>query len=77
MFFVWLKGSLILFVVHCKFVGLVLVFQDALTFWSTIALCYNNQLVVLQSHVPSWKTWVVCEVVVKVLSPIVFSYVLN
>ncbi len=77
MFFVWLKGSLILFVFHCKFASLVLIFQDALIFWNAIALCYSSQSMVLQSHVPSQKTWVVCEVVVKVLSPIVSSSVLN
>jgi hypothetical protein len=77
MFFVWLKSSLILFVAHCKFARLVLIFQDALTFWSAIALCYSNQLVVLQNHVPSQKTWVVCEAIVKVLFPIVSTCVLN
>jgi hypothetical protein len=54
----------------------VLIFQDALIFWNAIALCYSSQSVVLQSHVPSQKTWVVCEVVVKVLS-LVSSCVLN
>jgi hypothetical protein len=53
MFFVWLKGILILFVVDCKFASLVLIFQNALTFWNAIALCYNSQSMVLQSHVPS------------------------
>jgi hypothetical protein len=77
MFFVWLKGNLILFVVHCKFASLVLIFQDALTFWNIIALCHSSQSVLLQSHVPFRKTWVVCEAVVKILSPIVSSCVLN
>jgi hypothetical protein len=31
----------------------------------------------IQSHVPSPKTWAICDVVVKILSPIVTSYVLN
>lgn len=31
----------------------------------------------LQSHVPSPKTWAICDVVVKILSPIVTIYVLN
>jgi hypothetical protein len=31
----------------------------------------------LQSHVPSPKTWAICDVVVKILSPIVTSYVSN
>lgn len=31
----------------------------------------------LQSHVPSPRIWDVCEVVVKVLSPIVNGYVLD
>jgi hypothetical protein len=52
---VWLKGGLILFVVHCKFASLVLIFQDALTFWNAIALCYSSQSMVLQSHVPFQK----------------------
>jgi len=32
---------------------------------------------VLQSHIPSPRTWVVCEVIVKGLNPIVTSCVLN
>jgi hypothetical protein len=39
--------------------------------------CYNNQFVALQIHVASLRTWVVCELVVKVLFPIVFGCVLN
>lgn len=73
----WLKGSLILFIVHCKFASRVLLFQDALMFWNTIALCYNNQFVASQNRVLSPKIWAVCEEVVKVLSLIIFGFVLN
>jgi len=34
-------------------------------------------LVALHNHVPSPRTWDVCEIVVKIMSPIVISNVLN
>jgi hypothetical protein len=42
-------------------------FQNVHTFQTTIRLCYNWQNVALQNKVPFLKTWVVVEVVVKVL----------
>jgi hypothetical protein len=77
MYFVWWNGVLIFFLIHCKFASHVLLFQDALTFQHAIALCYNNQFVALQNHVPFPKTWVICETIISILSPIVSSCVLN
>ncbi len=37
----------------------------------------NQRIVALQSCVPSPRTWVVCKYIVKVLSSIVISCVLN
>jgi hypothetical protein len=48
-----------------------------MTFQSAIALCYNQQTVALQSGIPFPQTWVVCESVVKKISPIVKGCVLN
>jgi hypothetical protein len=42
-------------------------FQNAHTFQTTITLCYNWQNVAIQSKLPFPRTWVVVEVVVKVL----------
>jgi hypothetical protein len=55
-----------------KFASQVLLFQDVLIFHWTIVLCYFQQIMVLQSDVPSPRTWVVCEVVIKMLAPIMF-----
>jgi hypothetical protein len=66
MYFVWWNGVLIFFLIHCKFAS-----YDALTFQHATALCYNNQFVALQNHVPFPKPWVVCETIVSILSPIV------
>ncbi len=60
-----------------KFANHVLLFQDAFIYQSAIELCYNWQTMTLQSCMPSPKAWAICDVVVKVLSPIVISYVLN
>ncbi len=51
MYFMWFKGILILFIVHCRFTSHLLLFQDALTFCDAIALCYNIQSMALQNHV--------------------------
>jgi hypothetical protein len=53
------------------FANCVLLFQDALTFQSAIALCYSQQIVTLQSHIPFPRTWIICELLMKVFSPIV------
>lgn len=63
--------------VNHRFVSWVLLFHDVLTFWSAIALCYNQQSMVLKSCVPSLRIWDVYEVVAKVLSPIIIGCVLN
>jgi hypothetical protein len=55
----------------------VLLFEDVLTFRSAIALCYNQQSMVLQSCAPSLRIWDVYEVVAKILSPIIIGCVLN
>jgi hypothetical protein len=68
---VWLKGSLILFVVHCRFGKSCIVISRCLAF------CYNNQFVALQSHVFFPNIWVVCEEIMKVLSLIIFGDILN
>jgi len=60
-----------------RFASHFLLFQDALTYWHVIVLCYSQQTMALQSCIPSLRNWVVCEVVVKMLSLIVISYVLN
>ncbi len=52
-------------------------FQDALIFQNAIALCYNMKSMALQNRVPSPQTQVVYEVIVKILSPIVYGCVLN
>ncbi len=52
-------------------------FQDVLFFQNVIVLCYNNQFVALQFHVPSPKMWVVYEATMKALSPIILGNVLN
>ncbi len=63
------------FVIDDKFTSYI--FQDALTFQSAIALCYITQFVALQFHVPSPRTWAICEAIMKVMSPIVNGCVLN
>jgi hypothetical protein len=60
-----------------RFASHFLLFQDALTYWHVIALCHSQQTMALQSCIPSLRTWVVCEMVVKMLSLIVISCVLN
>jgi hypothetical protein len=69
-------SAFFVYIVNEKFASQILFFQDALTFQTTIALCYNTQSVTLQSCVTSPRIWVVCEVV-KILSLIVSGYVLN
>jgi len=64
-------------IVDCRFANQVLLFQDVLTFQNAIASCYNDQSMALKSHKPCPKMWVVCELIMKVLSLIVFCYVLN
>jgi hypothetical protein len=62
---------------HGKFASQVLLSQDALTFHSIIILCYSHKTMVLQSHVPSQRTWIICEVVIKTLAPIITLCIMN
>ncbi len=53
-------------------------FQDALSFfYLVIALCYSWQTTMLQSCAPSLSNWAICEIVIKVLSPIIIGCVMN
>jgi hypothetical protein len=60
-----------------KFANQVLLIKDVLIFHSTIVLCYFQQIMALQSHVPSPRTWVVCELAIKMLAPIITRCVTN
>jgi hypothetical protein len=64
-------------IIDDRFAHQVLFFQDILIFQSAIALCYNTQFMALQSCVLSPRIQVVCEAMVKFLSLIVNSCVLN
>lgn len=68
-FFMHLFFTNYIFAINCRFVNFVLLLQDA--------LCYNQLSMALQSCVPSPKTWAMYQTIVKILSPIVISYVLN
>jgi hypothetical protein len=66
------------FFVDHKFVNWVLLFQDALTFWNTIALNGTiNKLWHYNLMYHLQKSRLFCEVVVDVLSPIFNSCLLN
>jgi hypothetical protein len=65
------------FLVHCKFASCVLLFQNALTFQHSIALCDNSQCMGFQNQMLSPKKWVVCEAIISILSFIVSSCVSN
>jgi hypothetical protein len=64
--------------VKIKFVSKVILFQEFLEFKHTIALCYGQQQsLALQGHVPSPQVWVIAQVVVDILGPMVQQCVLN
>jgi len=44
-----------------------LLFQNGVTFWSAIELCYRWQIMASKSHVPFPRSWAIFKVVVKVL----------
>jgi hypothetical protein len=46
-------------------------------FHLVIALCYSWQTMMLQSCIPSLSNWAICEIVNKVLSPIIIVCVMN
>jgi hypothetical protein len=71
-----IHGTLFVFK-KIRFANQVHLFQDAFIFQNSIEFCYNQQIVALQSLVPSPKSWVVCEYTITFSSPIVTSCVLN
>ncbi len=56
------------FLVHCKFASCVLLFQDALNFQHSVALCDNSQCMAFKNQMFSPRTWVVCEVIILIFS---------
>jgi hypothetical protein len=67
MVYIFLICETPLFFFNIMFASCVFFFQNVHTFQTTIRLCYNWQNVALQNKVPFLRTWVVVEVVVKVL----------
>jgi hypothetical protein len=64
--------------IKIKFASKVILFQVILEFNHNIVLCYGQQQsLALQGHVPSPQVWVIAQVFVDTLGPMVQQCVLN